>query len=267
MIANRLLLSRRDRVVGVGDAVREALIANEGFSRSRVEVLYNGIDVVKFSAANDRAEARRALQVADGEFVILQVARLDYLKDHGTALRTLARVLKSVPNARLALIGEGPEQSAIEQRVSEYRLGEAVRFLGTRTDVHRLLAGADVFLLTSLSEGIPLTVLEAMAARLPVVGTDVGGMSEVVVHGITGYLCRARDDVALADRIARIAGDSELRRRLGEAGYVRAAERFDEARMCADYERHYRELVACDNAIRPSSTRLTKTSPLAVPIS
>ncbi|MFO0810226.1 MAG: glycosyltransferase [Gemmataceae bacterium] len=235
MFANRLLLSSRDRVVGVGEAVRQALIVNEGLPEGRVNVLYNGIDVDAFAAAADRASARTALGVRPDEFAIIQVARLDYLKDHATAIRTLARV----PGGRLVLVGDGPEKQSIEAVAREQGVTDRITWLGTRHDVARLLPGADLFLLTSVSEGIPLTVLEAMAAGLPIVATDVGGLREVVAHGDTGFLAPARDDAALAGLIQRLADDPNLRRRMGESGRVRAKERFDEPRMCDDYGRLY----------------------------
>jgi glycosyltransferase involved in cell wall biosynthesis len=242
MIANRLLLSRRDRVIGVGAAVRQALIENEGIPQDRVSVLYNGIDVDAYAASDDRAQARSLLGAAPSDFVILQVARLDYLKDHATALRAMARVVAEVPRARLVLVGDGPERSAIELQARNLNLGRQVSFLGTRKDVLRLLPGADAFMLTSISEGIPLTALEAMAAGLPVIGTDVGGMSEVVVDGTTGLLAPVRDESALADFIFRLAANPELCRQMGDAGRSRAKQLFDEPRMCAEYKRIYLDL-------------------------
>jgi glycosyltransferase involved in cell wall biosynthesis len=243
-LANRLLLSRRDRVVGVGEAVRQALISNEGIPGRRVGVLYNGIDVDAFAAAGDRASARREMGVAPTEFVLLQVARLDYLKDHATAIRTLARVLSRAPQARLILVGDGPERPAVEAQVRELNIADKVQLLGTRADVARLLHGADAFLLTSTSEGIPLTVIEAMAAGLPVVATNVGGLAEVVADGVTGFLAPAKDDAALAGHALRLAADAGLRRRMGLAGRARAKLHFDEPRMAHEYGRLYRELAA-----------------------
>ncbi|HEY8505013.1 MAG TPA: glycosyltransferase, partial [Gemmataceae bacterium] len=110
-LANRLLLRRRDRVVAVGGAVRKALIDNEGIPAARVRVVYNGIDTDRFapSAAADREDARRELGLAPGDFAVLQVARLDYLKDHPTAVRAVGRVAGVLPGTRLLLAGEGPE--------------------------------------------------------------------------------------------------------------------------------------------------------------
>jgi L-malate glycosyltransferase len=243
MLANRLLLTRRDRVVGVGAAVRQALIANEGLPARRVGVLYNGVDVDAFAAAADRAAARRELGAGPDDFVLLQVARLDYLKDHATAVRTLARVAAQVPQARLVLVGDGPERPGIEALVRNLNLGDHVRLLGTRQDVGRLLPGGDVFLLTSVSEGIPVTVLEAMAAGLPVVATDVGGVAEVVKDGQTGLLAPPAEAEALARHVLRLAADPGGRGRMGLAGRERAFALFSEEQMLAAYDRLYRGML------------------------
>jgi sugar transferase (PEP-CTERM/EpsH1 system associated) len=243
-LANRLLLRRRDRVVAVGQAVREALVANDGFPAQRVGVIYNGIDLTPFAAPrDDRGTIRREMGAGDDEFVILQVARLDYLKDHATAVRTLARVLPHLPDARLVLVGEGPELQAIEEVVRQHGVGAQIRFLGLRKDVARLLSGADLFLLTSVSEGIPLTVIEAMAAGLPVVSTRVGGLPEVVVEGRTGLLEPAGDHAALGRAVCRLAAEPALRREMGHLGRERAETVFSEELMLAQYGALYREML------------------------
>jgi glycosyltransferase involved in cell wall biosynthesis len=244
MIANRLLLGRRDRVIGVGEAVRKALIDNEGIPPYRAEVIYNGVDLSVFSEGSfDRKATRKELGLNETDLVILQVARLDYLKDHATAVRTLARVLPVIPQARLVLVGEGPEEAGIRKVVEELGVREQVKFLGLRQDVARILAAGDVFLLTSISEGIPLTVIEAMGAALPVVATRVGGLPEVVEEGLTGFLASRSDDAALSDHLVRLLSDSELRKHLGEQGRTRAQARFTESRMHEEYVRVYESMV------------------------
>lgn len=118
-----------------------------------------------------------------------------------------------------------------------------MRFLGLRKDVARLLRGADLFLLTSISEGIPLTVIEAMAAGLPVVATRVGGLAEVVADGTTGCLAPSGDDAALAEQVLRLADEPALRHRLGEAGRQRAAGLFSEDQMHAAYFQLYKDMI------------------------
>jgi glycosyltransferase involved in cell wall biosynthesis len=244
VLANRLLLQRRDRVVGVGEAVRRALINHEGLPPRRVGVVYNGIDTVGFANGfhDDRDAIRRDMGVEPNDFVVLLVARLDYLKDHATAVRTLQRVVDRRPDVRLVLVGEGPEKPAIERLVAAHGLGPNVRFLGLRKDVARLLRATDLFLLTSISEGIPLTVLEAMAAGLPVLATQVGGLGEIVEDGQTGRLAPSGDDAALADRLLQLAENPELCQQMGRRGQERARALFSESMMHARYLELYRSM-------------------------
>ncbi len=243
MVVNRLLLERRDRVIGVGQSVCQALIRNEGIPAPRVGVIYNGIDTAAFAKGfHERDAIRRELGFGAGDFVILQVARLDYLKDHATALRTVQRLVQRLPRARLVLVGEGPERAKIQELIRQYRIGAHVRLLGLRKDVARLLRAADAFLLTSISEGIPLTVIEAMAAGVPVVATRVGGLPEIIEDGITGSLAAAGDDAALAQSILTLAEDAALRGCIVERGRARADALFSESQMHIRYLSLYHEM-------------------------
>jgi sugar transferase (PEP-CTERM/EpsH1 system associated) len=244
MLTNRLLLQRRDRVVAVGQAVRRALIDHEGFPGSRVRVIYNGIPDAPFlQGAGTRAAVREELGLAPDSFVLFQVGRLDPIKDHATALRALERVAARRPDVRLVLVGDGPEKGRLQELSDRHGLGPRVRFLGLRHDVPRLLACADLVLLSSTSEGIPLALIEAMAAGLPVASTDVGGVPEVVTHGATGLLAPAGDEGALAGAVLRLAGDAPLRRQMGERGRERARTTFSEDQMYAGYRALYEEML------------------------
>lgn len=245
IIFNRLMLGRRDRVIGVGNSVRQALIDNEGIPANRVNVIYNGINLQPYRALCGRATRESVLAelgVAPGDFLILQVARLDHLKDHCTAVRTMERVVARHPRARLLIVGEGPERGTIEAEIAQRKLGEHVRLLGLRQDVPRLWMAADLGLLTSISEGIPLTLIEAMAAGRPVVSTHVGGIAEVVPHDETGFLAPSGDEAALADCVTRLIAEPGLAHEMGLRGRHRAEERFSEERMNAAYDRLYREM-------------------------
>jgi glycosyltransferase involved in cell wall biosynthesis len=207
-------------------------------------VIYNGVDLATFSEnLDDRAYGRHAMGVGTKDFVILQVARLDALKDHATAIRAIERVARHRPDARLVLVGEGPEEGTIRAEVRRRSLESRVVFLGLRSDVPRLLPAADVFLLTSVSEGIPVTLIEAMGAALPVVATRVGGVGEVVDDGVTGLLSPAGDDAGLAEQILRLAGRPEERKRMGRSGRERARAMFTEEQMHEGYLRLYQEML------------------------
>lgn len=242
--ANRVLLRRRDRVIGVGSDVRRVLIEKEGFPPHRVGVVSNGIDLSAYTDVDaDRTSIRRELGLGEDDFVIIQVARVVPIKDHATAIRAFEVVCRSQPKARLVIVGDGSETEAIEAMVRERGLEAQVRMLGRRHDVPRLLKGADLGLLTSVSEGIPLSIIESMAAGLPVVATRVGGVSEVVVEGQTGFLAPAGAHEALADHVRRLSEDPELRQQLGEGGRERAWAVFSEDRMVTGYDEIYREVA------------------------
>jgi glycosyltransferase involved in cell wall biosynthesis len=247
LLANRVLLRRTDRVVAVGEAVRQALIRNEGIAPGRVEVIYNGIPLQTFETpltTPERAAVRAEIGVGPDDLVIIQVARLDYLKDHATAIRTIERVAERRPGARLVLVGDGPERGPIEDLVRARAMGDHVRLLGRRTDIPRLLAAADVTLLTSISEGIPLTLIEAMAAGHPVVSTGVGGVPEVVDDGRTGLLASAGDADTLAKHILGLADDPGRRALMGRSGRQRAHELFSEDRMHGNYRQAFNSFLS-----------------------
>lgn len=251
-LVNRLLLRPRDRLAAVGEAVRRALIDNEGFPAGRVEVVYNGVNLAAFAGAGrDRAAVRRELGLGELDFVVVQVARLQRLKDHLTAVRAFERVVRERPDARLVLVGGGAEAGEIARAVRDRGLEPFVRTPGVRGDVPRLLGAADLGLLTSISEGIPLSLIEAMAAGLAVVATRVGGVPEVVLDGETGLLSPAGDDDGLAGQVLRLAGDPALRARMGRAGLDRAHAAFSEDRMVGEYDAIYRQLAAGSGRPRP----------------
>ena len=245
VLFNRALLRSDDRLFGVGQSVCDALVAHEGLPQSRVERIYNGVDLGPYRAACGDSALRQAVRTELGlhndEFVILQVARLNSLKDHRTALRTLQRLTANGLSAKLILAGDGEERGQLEAFVAAQQLGPHVRFLGSRRDIPRLMSAADVFLLSSISEGIPLTFIEAMAAGLPVVTTNVGGSAEVVLDGVTGLLAPAQDDAQLARHLETLQFDSLKRRCFGDAGAARATKLFSLDRMLDEYSAVYDE--------------------------
>jgi glycosyltransferase involved in cell wall biosynthesis len=187
---------------------------------------------------------RNELGVSDDECLVVQVARLDTIKDHPTALRAVAQAASRRPGLRLFIVGDGPERSKIEREIERQSLQQRVRLLGMRSDVRRILAGADLFLLTSVSEGIPVTILEAMAAGVPIVATAVGGVPELIEHEVHGLLAPAGDAPALADALVRMADDEKLRSRFATIAQHRAVTEFSEQSMIANYDRIYQGMLA-----------------------
>jgi len=243
VLANKLLLAGRDRVTAVGRFVSEALVQNEGIAPKRIDVIYNGITPGPEPTDTDRADARAQLGIDATRPVAIQIARFHTVKDHGSALRAWAEVCKAVPDALLVLIGEGDERAAMQALASELGLGESVLFAGERANARTLIPAADLCMLTSLSEGVSVTLLEAMAGCKPVVATDVGGNSEVVVHEETGLLAPRSDPDALAKHITTLLRDRALADTYGKAGRQRLLSRFTAERMHDAYAAVYDQML------------------------
>jgi glycosyltransferase involved in cell wall biosynthesis len=246
ILFNRTFLRRTDRVVAVGEFVRQALIRNEGLRANRVRIIHNGVDLTQYKPANDplaKTALRQEFGLPAEALVLMQVARLDGLKDHATALRTLQRLLATHPDAHLVLVGEGPERTAIEAEIVERKLTGQVHLLGLRGDVARLLPAADIFLLTSISEGLPLTIIEAMATHIPVVATNVGGIRELLLDGETGLLADAKDDAALATAILQLAEPSPVKSEMLARAARRAKQLFSEEQNHTAYCQLYAEML------------------------
>jgi glycosyltransferase involved in cell wall biosynthesis len=204
--------------------------AEEGVPADRLRTLWNGIDLERFPFTGPAAESPAVL-----------VARLSPEKDVATLLRAAALVCHELPSFRLQIAGTGPCLAELLRLRDELSLGGNVEFLGEVRDVARLLASARLFVLSSTTEGVSLTLLEAMASGLPVVATRVGGNPEVVADGGTGLLVPAGDPGSLARAILRLCGDHDLGRAFGQAGRRRVEEHFDVRRMVAGYEALYHE--------------------------
>lgn len=223
----RLSANFTDRFVCISrDSSQRA--AQQGIPRRRIRTIWNGIDTARFAPGTPDPT---------GPAVI--VARLAPEKDIETLLAAVARVAAVRPGFRLEIAGDGRSQAELVRLSGSLNLGEHVRFLGAVRDVPAFLGRARLFVLSSVTEGISLTLLEAMARGLPVAATRVGGNVEVVEEGVTGLLVPPRDPDGLAVALLRIWDDADLARRLGQAGRQRVERHFDVRRMVADYERLY----------------------------
>jgi glycosyltransferase involved in cell wall biosynthesis len=237
-VANRLLRLAPDRVFAVSAELKTHLVA-EGLAAKSIGVIYNGIDPAGGPSVADRARIRQMLGVGDDVLTIGTVARLDPVKDLGTLIESVSH-LAAERRVRLVIIGDGTELPRLKQIAAARGVSNDVTFAGHRDDARRWLAGFDVFANSSTSEGVSLTILEAMAAGLPVVATAVGGTPEVV-DASSGCLVAPRDAVALAGAIRSLARDPARRAALGHAGRRRVETHFTLDRMVEDYRRVYEQ--------------------------
>ena len=174
--------------------------------------------------------------------LILTAARLAAEKGIAYLIDCVPAVRKLCPDVYFVVAGEGPDRAELEKRSSTNE-SASVTFTGFRADVLNLIAACDIFVLPSLAEPFGLVLLEAMALSKPVVATRCGGPTEIVVDGVTGILVPPGDSVALGVAIAKLAGDRDLRERMGRAGYLRFKERFTAARMAAETAAVYRQVL------------------------
>lgn len=244
-LANRLLYRLADRITAVGGFVRSAMDRTEKIPARSIQVIPNGINTDAFTSIDPdaRHRIRRELGIDARTPVILQVGSFRPIKDHATALRTLRLLHDLRQPATLLLAGAGPALDETRALAATLGMMDHVRFLGIRADIGPLWAAADVALSTSLSEGISLALLEAMAAGRPIVATDVGGNSEIIQHNITGFLAPRQAPQALALCVMRLLADPALAAQMGQAGRLRVQTHFCRERMHQSFAGIYEELI------------------------
>jgi glycosyltransferase involved in cell wall biosynthesis len=207
-------------------------------------VIPNGVDAAPFLHLSNGARVRaREMGSADSSDVVLvHVGSLSPEKNHPALIRLLARLRHRGIKARLWLLGEGPERASVERYVEDAGVHPYVWFAGSREDVPAVLAGADIFVLASRTEGMPAALIEAGLAALPSVVFDVGGVSEVVVSGITGWIVPAGDEDALSEAVVSLAESPSMRAAMARRAREECM-RFDIRRIAADYASVYAALI------------------------
>jgi len=237
---DRMALKRFDAVCAVSPAIAQELVSL-GLHRERVTVIPNGIDVTAFDAT---PIARHEPAQGEARQVVGIVARLDLQKGFDYLLRAVASLRGSFPALRLLIVGEGPDREAIEQMVRRYDLGEVVTMAGQQTDMPAAYASMDIFVLPSLNEGLPMTLLEAMAAGKPIIATRVGAIATVIADQETGLLIAPADGAGLTHALRQLLADSGLRRRLGRNGRAKVAQNFTAGAMVQKYRDVYKQVLA-----------------------
>lgn len=229
-----------DRLICVSEAARASYVRG-GVPTEKLRLVRNGIALRP--VAEDRRQVRGRLALEPRAWIVLTVARMTEQKGHRDLLDAMPAVLAREPLARFLWVGEGPLEPALRARADELGLEKYVWFLGGREDVPELLTAADLFVLPSRFEGLPLAMLEAMAAGLPVVGTRVCGTTEAVCDGVTGRLVDPGDPAALSAAILEVLEQPEQAARWGSAGRRHVERQFNAARMAEETVAVYQEVV------------------------
>jgi glycosyltransferase involved in cell wall biosynthesis len=234
-----------DRLLGVSQATVDDLVRLRVAPRERFQVVPLGLDLDRLAepAPELRAEMRRELGVGEDDVLLAFVGRFAPIKRLDLLLAAFAKARAADPRLRLAVVGDGDERHALERRATDLGVAADVRFLGYRRDLRPVLAAADLAVLSSDNEGTPVSLIEAAAAGLPAVATDVGGVSEVVSED-TGTLVPRGDAGALAEAILTMASDPSRRQAAGAAARTRALSKYSAERLLTDIDAIYQELAA-----------------------
>lgn len=238
-------LSRFKNLIAVSEATK-SIMTESGIEPDRIQVIYNGIDENYWRQTGRHISLRKEWRIPENSIVIGNVGRISNEKDYPTFLKVAKSVSDNVENVYFTIVGEGKQDE--KARLSSYadKLGikDRVIIAGYRSDLLNVYSTFDIFLMTSLTEGLPNTILEAMSMGLPVVSTMVGGIPELIVDGETGFLCKARDINCLKGKILEIIKDKALRKSVSKAARERIESRFSFNKRLRFIEEYYLNICA-----------------------
>ncbi len=243
LLVDRWLKTRDDLLIAECDASRRFLLMQLGYKPAKVITIRNGVDLAGWPPSKiDRQKKRMELRLGGGDVLVGAIGRLDRQKGFATLIEAMSR-LKNVP-LRCAILGDGPERPRLEALIRRHHLERSVWLLGEKGEIPSWLSAFDLYCLPSLWEGLPNSLLEAMALGLPVVASGVDGVPEAVTSGKDGLLVPPAKPAALAAALQTLAGDAAKRAALGAAAKAAVNERFTLRRMIGEYERAYDNVLA-----------------------
>jgi L-malate glycosyltransferase len=218
-----------DAAICSSHAIR-AMVVEDGIAEDRAFTVYEGVQVERI-ASHPATDVHQALWLPAGASVVGNIAALVTHKGQRFLIDAAPAIVRAHPDTQILIFGEGELRPSLQRQIHQLGLDHHVHLVGFRPDILSLLKSLDVFVMSSITEGLGTSILDAMAASKPVVGTRAGGIPEVVEDGVTGLLVPTHNPQALADAIVQLLRDAALRRRMGEAGLARVRERFTVDRM------------------------------------
>ncbi|NQT32164.1 MAG: glycosyltransferase [Candidatus Omnitrophica bacterium] len=242
-VIEKILSYFTDKIICCSEAVRNFAIKKEKINFSKLAVIYNGIDLQRFDHMPEKAVARRSLGINDDEILITSVASLTEKKGQKYLVEAAADIVKEHSNVKIMLVGKGPLKNKLEEDARRLNLSSSIVFLGVRHDIPEILGASDIFVLPSLVEGLSLAIIEAMAAGLAVVATNVGGNPEVVHDGITGTIIPPEDPEALSEAVKALLLDNRKLKTMGWDGRRVCREEFSQEIMIRKIEQLYDSLI------------------------
>ena len=237
-LVNPILCKFTDAITSISAATKQALVVHENISSGRIEVIYNGIENVLVEGTN-LSELRSELSIEDNDFVFGTIARLDPIKNHRLMLAAFAEVVKDINNCKLIIVGDGDERKNIETWIDELQLNGKVILTGYDPKPAKYLAMFDIYLLSSLSEGTSMTLLEAMSLGKASVVTDAGGNPEIIRNEYNGYVTPNDQVKPFALAMKALITDNNLKATFGKNAQTRFNQEFSLSQMCRQFKELY----------------------------
>jgi glycosyltransferase involved in cell wall biosynthesis len=230
--------------IAVSFAVKDFLVKNLGINSSKIAVVHNGIEANSFRLCSLAKEDKKSeFGFTQSDKIIGTVARIHKQKGHAYLLAAAREVIERFPTAKFLIVGDGPLKNGMEKLSLELGISENVIFTGFYRDIPGILSVLDVFVLPSLWEGLPITILEAMSMKKAVIATRVSGNPEVIEDNVTGILVPSKDSHSLAQAIIRLVENEDARLKMGEAGYNRVSRLFSVKKMVEETAAIYERLI------------------------
>jgi len=215
-----------------------------GIAKGKICLIENGVNLEMFTTNSSSQAIKESLGIKKEALVVGTIGALTREKGHQYLLRAALKVIRIYPEAIFLLVGDGIERPGLEKTASSLGIKDSVIFAGMRKDVPEILSILNVFVLPSLNEGLPMALLEAQAAQIPVVATSVGAIPDVLENGVTGMLIPPKDPQAIAEAIIMILSDKKLASGIAQKGFERVRDNFSSEKMASKYLSIYRELLS-----------------------
>ncbi len=241
-LAYRIAMALADKIIAVSDDVKKSILELRKIRPAKIETIPYGVDMRRFRKEL-QTEKRAELGLKKDDLIIGVVARLDYIKGHIYLIDALPKIKNSYKNVKCVIVGDGESRQKLEERCEKLKLVSDVKFLGFRSDVADILQIFDVFVLPSLSEGLPNVILEAMACSVPVVATAVGGIPEVITDNWNGKLVPPKDSEAIARAISEVFSQNGERKKFTQNAWNLVKEKYSLQRQMKQFDSLYSELL------------------------
>ncbi|MFH1727415.1 MAG: glycosyltransferase family 4 protein [Pseudomonadota bacterium] len=241
-ILKNITLKILSHIICVSKSVHQNLISFFNINKNKTSIIYNSIIVNDYKNHVLSKKREDLLPETNDKVVYIVPARLEPIKGHKYLIEAISQIKEKIPKAIFFFLGDGTERKNIESQIQEKKLENNIKILGFQPNVADYLKVSDVFVLTSLSEGLPLSVIEGMACELPIIGSRISGITELVVDGKNGYLPPAKDYQKISEYLLKLYLDPDLRNKMGEESFLIAKNKFDLKEITKEIDSVYKKL-------------------------